>query len=403
MPENSKIKISDLQGLISLLTDGTVNVTNLVEELNRQIVHPPFLPSSPIQDLITKISGITYNNVRGVTKLIGTGLEKTFAQLNPLLEIGLSFEKKEIILAVLNGIIGDYLNENENPLATVMKFRYQGKTINRDEKSIRDAYPKVTGKILLMVHGLCMNDVLWQHNGHDHGTLLAEEQNWTAIYLQYNSGRHISENGQLFSSILEELINAWPVTVEEVVIVAHSMGGLLSRSAFHYGTKEEQSWTTYLKKMMFLGTPHHGAPLEQVGNYIDHLFDAIPYVKPFARLNKMRSSGITDLRFGSLVEEDWKGLDRFKNQWNKKTAIALPTTAGCYSIAASIGKEEDDLTVRLLGDGLVQVKSALGKHDNQQEMLDFESEKTCILYETNHMDLLSSKNAYNQLKLWLAE
>ena len=254
-----------------------------------------------------------------------------------------------------------------------------------------------------MVHGLCMNDLQWNHNQHNHGELLAQELGLTPIYLQYNGGLHISENGQNFNAILEELLNVWPVAVEEFIIVAHSMGGLVSRSAFHYGKKGKKNWTKHLKKMVFLGSPHHGAPLERIGNYIDHIFEFISYVKPFTRLSKMRSSGITDLRFGSLLEEDWKELDRFKNHPKGRKHVALPKNVSSYAIAACIEKEENNLKARMIGDGLVQLKSALGQHQNSNQTLDFKESNTYIIYETSHMELLSSMKVYSKLKMWLLE
>src|SRR5204862_251997 len=81
-------------------------------------------------------------------------------------------------------------------------------------------------------------------------------------YLHYNSGLHISENGRQFAQVLEILIAHWPSPLEELVIVGHSMGGLLARSAWHYAKAAGHAWPAQLRSMIFLGTPHHGAPLE---------------------------------------------------------------------------------------------------------------------------------------------
>lgn len=102
------------------------------------------------------------------------------------------------------------------------------------------------------------------------------------------------------------------------------MGGLVSRSAIHYGQQQQKLWTKHLKKIIFLGTPHHGAPLEQAGNFLDVILEAIPYAKPFARLGKIRSAGVTDLRYGNLLDEDWQNNDRFKMQGDQRKNISLP-------------------------------------------------------------------------------
>ncbi len=401
MSKKSRIQISDLRGLVHLIKDATIEVTDLTEAVHQRIVHPPLLPSTPIQHIITTISSIVYSNVRTITKLTGGGLEKILAQINPALDLGISVPEKETVVAVLNGIIGDYLVKNNNPLAIPMQFRVNGEVLKLNSEQINKAYPQINGKIILMVHGLCMDDHQWTSNGHNHGESIAQELDKTLLHLRYNGGLHISRNGQSLNRNLEELINTWPVPVTELTIISHSMGGLVSRSALHYGQQEKQSWTKYLKKIIFLGSPHHGAPLEQVGNYIAGILEVLPYVKPFARLAKIRSAGITDLRYGNIVEADWLGFNRFGNHPDKKKPIPLPTDVKCYAIAGSLAAPEDEFKTRTLGDGLVQIRSALGKHKHPHKELDFRKTHTHIAYKTGHMDLLRSKEVYNKIKFWL--
>lgn len=123
------------------------------------------------------------------------------------------------------------------------------------------------------------------------------------------SGLHIPTNGREFADLLEALITCWPVPVEELAIIGHSMGGLLARSAWHYGNAAGHDWSRHLNKLVFLGTPHHGAPLERGGNWVDIVLGASPYTAPFARLGRIRSAGITDLRHGYLLDEDWEGRE----------------------------------------------------------------------------------------------
>ena len=401
MAKQTKINISDIRGITKIITDSTVNVTDLVEDMQTQIVHPPLLKSTPVQHLVSNVSGVVYNLVRFFTKLIGGGLEKSLGALNPDLNIGISVGEKETIVAILNGVVGDYLQENKNPLAIPMALRQDGEAIDFDKSKDSEKDKKRSGKILLMIHGLCMNDIQWTWKGHNHGEILAEAFDFTPLYLHYNTGLHISENGQKMNLVLEELINNWSVPVEEIVILVHSMGGLLTRSALHYEMEKGQSWSKYLTKIVFLGTPHHGSPLERIGNYVDRLLEAIPYVKPFARLGKMRSAGITDLRFGNLVDEDWQGRDRFEKQTDKRKILPLPKTVECYTIAATIGKMGDNLKEKTVGDGLVQLNSALGKHKDEAKDLGFKSENSMVLYEANHMDLLNDERVLAQVKRWI--
>jgi pimeloyl-ACP methyl ester carboxylesterase len=395
---SKKTKASDdLQGLTRLVTDATVGVTELVEAMHHRVVHPPFIPSTPIQHLISKSSGIIYKTIKWSTKFVGNGLDKALGRLVPVLGEVKDTNEKKAIRSALNGVVGDYLEEKENPLKITMQFTHQGKPLPVDNKSLAEM-PNINGKILLMVHGICMNDTQWTHKKHNHGEALAEELDKTLLYLYYNSGRHISTNGQNLNELLEDLILNWSVPVEELVIVGHSMGGLVSRSALHYGQQQQKTWTKYLKKIVFLGTPHHGAPLERAGNYIDNILELIPYAKPFARLGKIRSAGVTDLRYSSLIDEDWQGVDRFEMRKDSRQNIPLPEQIECYSMAASKGKETDFLS---LGDGLVEVKSALGLHEDLAKQLHFKKENTWIFYENTHFSLLSNLEVYTKIKEWL--
>ncbi len=392
---------SELQGITSLIAHATIGVTDLVEAMHKRVVHPPFLPSTPIQHLVSNIAGITYSSIRWSTKLIGGGLDKMLGHLAPVLGEIQTTDGKEAVRSVLNGIVGDYFEETENPLSIPMQFRYQSKTIALDRKSLDEAYPTINGKILLMVHGLCMNDIQWTRKDHNHGEALAKELGKTPIYLKYNSGRHISTNGQSLNELLEKLVLHWPVPIEELVIITHSMGGLVTRSALHYGRQTQKKWTKHLKKIVFLGTPHHGAPLERIGNHLDVILESIPYAKPFAQLGKVRSAGVTDLRYGALIDEDWQGKDRFEIQGDQRQIIPLPKGIDCYSIAAISSKASSPVFLKKMGDHLVDVKSALGQNKNPAKNLHFKKNNTWIVYEHTHLDLLNNPEVYTKIKTWL--
>lgn len=398
---NKKNTAADAQGLTRLITDATIGITDLVEAMHRRIVHPPFLPSTPIQHLISNIATFTFKSIRGGARLIGGGADQALGKLASGLEDVEVSDEREAIRSVVNGVVGDYLEEKNNSLAIPMQFRHGGKTIPLDSESLTKVYPTINGKILLMIHGLCMNDLQWTWEGHNHGKTVAEASDKTPIYLHYNTGRHISTNGQELDSLLETLVQQWPVPVEELVIIAHSMGGLLSRSACYYAHEQQHTWTQHLKKIVFLGTPHHGAPLERAGNYVDVILEAIPYAKPFARLGKIRSAGVTDLRYGSIVDEDWQGTDRFEMQSDQRQHIPLPDQVSCYSIAAVVGKATESVSSQLLGDNLVPVQSALGQHKNPDKSLAFKQENTWIAYESNHMNLLSNADVYSKIVGWM--
>jgi pimeloyl-ACP methyl ester carboxylesterase len=190
--------------------------------------------------------------------------------------------------------------------------------------------------------------------------------------------------------------------VERLVLLGHSMGGLLARSALHYGAQARHRWPGLVTDMLCLGTPHHGAPLERAGHWVDIVLGATPYATPFARLGKVRSAGITDLRHGNLLDEDWVGRDRFAQRADRRRPLPLPADVRCHAVAASAGQRNGDLKDRLLGDGLVPLDSALGRHADPARRLAFPAERQWIGYGIGHLDLLSHPQVYAQLLRWLS-
>ena len=223
----------------------------------------------------------------------------------------------------------------------------------------------------------------------------------TTLYLQYNTGQHISENGRSFSERLQTITDKAPQPLN-LHIIAYSMGGLVTRSALHYAQVSGHTWRDSLEKVVFLGTPHHGAPLEQGGNWLNVLMDISPYTAPFSRLTKIRSCGITDLRYGNIIDEDWQGRNRFDASGDQRQPIPLPTNVDCYAIAAVMGQEPTTLNDDLIGDGLVPVASALGRHQKAEWTLSIPEHHQWIGRQMNHLDLLNHPAVYKTIKRWLS-
>ena len=207
-----------------------------------------------------------------------------------------------------------------------------------------------------------MNDLRWTRNGHDHGKALARDLGYTPVQLHYNTGLHVSANGREFADLIEALVKQWPVPLRELAFVAHSIGGLVARSAYYYAKAAGHRWPRQLSRLVFLGTPHHASRLERGGNWVNIMLGLSPYSEPLALLEKFRSAGITDLHYGNLLDEDWEGINRFEQARDLRHAVPLPKGVRCYTIAATTGKKVGDLDDELLGDGLVPLNSALGRH-----------------------------------------
>ena len=391
----------DLRGVSKLAVDATKGITDLVEAMHRNIARIPGITPTLEDGKTNGLTGFVYRTVRGVTHVVGGGIDAALALASPMLGSFTDIPARDAVLSALNGVLGDHLVATNNPLAIPMQFRQNGEALTLSNEGLASAIPNATGKVLVLIHGLCMNDRQWnmaRDDGtlHDHGAALQKDLGYTAVYLRYNTGLHVAENGKAFADALEALMAAWPVKVKELTIVAHSMGGLVTRSACHHASVNAHAWRKQLKKIVFLGTPHQGAPLERGGHWIDIILGATPYASPFAKLGKVRSTGITDLRHGSVIDDDARGHNK------AHALLPLPAKVKCFAIAGTTGRQNGDLRDRLLGDGLVPLASALGEHVDPALSLDFPASRKVTLYSTNHMQLLSAAPAYEALRTFLA-
>ena len=402
MTAKTHVRPADLRGYSRLAIDATIGLTRLVETMHHNILRTPGPFGKHTAEPTGGITGLVYRTIQGTTQLVGSGIDVLLGQLTPLLgdEPRASSLAREALLAAVNGVLGDHLAASGNPLAIPMHLRRDGHPLALTAQDLAASIPRPGGKILVLVHGLCMNDLQWRRKGHDHGAALASAAGFTPLYLHYNSGEHVSTNGRAFAAMLETLLHAWPVPVEQLVILGHSMGGLVARSACHYGQLAGHGWLRHLTQMVFLGTPHHGAPLERGGNWVDLILEVSPYTAALARLGKIRSAGVTDLRHGSILDEDWEHGDRFAHG-RKRKLVPLPDGVPCYAAGVVIAKAAGTTSEPLLGDGLVPLRSALGQDKDPDRSLDIPESRQWIGYGMHHLDLLDSPAVADQLRKWL--
>jgi len=396
MMSKKRSTVSDLRGGLRLLVDGVGGVTGIVEAMHSRITRVA-RPVGPVAEKPTRgITGLVYRSIQGTNRLVGKGLDAALALADPSLQATLRdlpenqrTPRREALVSALNGVMGDHLARSGNPLAVAMQLRPQ--------------LPPAGGKLLLLIHGLCMNDLQWSRKGHNHGQALAQSLGYAAVYARYNTGQHISINGRELAGQLEQLLNGWPEPVTELAIIGHSMGGLVARSAVRQAQEAGMTWPARLSKLVLLGSPHHGAPLERGGNWLHRGLGVSSYAAPLTRLSGLRSAGITDLRHGNLLDNDWNDDTRFV-QADRRSSLPLPAGVACYALAGSLSpKTQAGKAADWLGDGLVPVASALGRHADGDRELQIPASRQWVARGVNHLDLLSDKGVYRRLRQWLAE
>lgn len=395
-----QLRASDLRGAARLATQATAGVARIAEGVHQSVLGTMGLPGGKEVGRTRGLTGLVYQGIRGGTRLVDVSLQAALLRLEPFLERGANAAlspEREAVLSALNGVMGDRLAEDGNPLALTMELRQQGRVI---DLAALHASGQATGKVLLLVHGLCMNDLQWLRAGHDHGAHLAQALGYTPVYVRYNTGLHTSINGGELAGRIEALLADWPVPVQELNVLVHSMGGLVVRSAVQQAVQGGLQWPGRLRKLVFLGTPHHGAPLERAGNWVDVILGSTPWSRPFARLGHLRSAGITDLRYGHVQEADWQGHDRFRKRPDARHHLPLPPGVACYTVAATLARQRSPLAERLVGDGLVPLRSALGQHEQAERTLEFPKSHQYVAYGLGHMALLEDAQVAQQLVRW---
>jgi pimeloyl-ACP methyl ester carboxylesterase len=352
----------ELRALTRLAFDELGRGAGGIGQVHRAIADRAFRGPGPAKWLHDGISAAVYASVAGGAALVGRGAAVAVRD-RPVS----GTPRGAAVLAVLNGLRGDALDP---PLAMPMTLRADGEPMPR---------------LAVFVHGLFETEHAWRYGG---GPTYGERlEGFTPVWVRYNSGRHVSENGRVLAEELGRLVADWPVEVEEIALIGHSMGGLVARSACHAGG----DWTRAVTHVVSLGSPHTGAPLESAVHYGAAALGVAPETRPFSRFLRRRSAGIRDLRRGSLVDEDWEGRDPDALRAAACQEIPLLDGARHCFVSATVTRDARHPVARVIGDWLVLEASA--SHRAQEAL---------HVGGAHHLALLNHPQVYERLSEWLA-
>ena len=308
-------------------------------------------------------------------------------------------------VAALNGFLGDRFEAEESPLALGIAIRKDHRDVDLDADSLAAAFPHARPRVAVFFHGLCESEDAFRlregPHGGTYGSRLEHDLGITPVFVRYNTGLHISENGRRISELLEILMDEWPVHVADLTLIGHSMGGLVARSACHAATELEHDWTEHLRATIALCTPHHGAPLEKVVNVAGHYLRKLPETAAVAKVLELRSEGIRDLRFGSLTDADWRDRDPHAPLLDERSDVPLHVGARHHVIAATLTRDPRHPVGRFAGDILVREDSASGRHSKGRS-IPFDPEYLSVIGGASHLALLNHPAAYDLIRRWLA-
>jgi len=270
----------------------------------------------------------------------------------------------EFAIGILNGAIGDYLARSGNGLATAMSFVLDNEELTPlDRDTFRRAYPAATGRVVVLLHGLMCTESIFDMPGGDYGARLASDHGYTPLYVRYNTGLSIPDNGTSFARLLDRLIDVYPRPIDEILLLGYSMGGLVIRSACHAASEGESKWLPLVERILYVGTPHRGAPLERAGRVLTKILDAIPdpYTRLIAEIGNLRSDGVKDLGDSEIRHEDRARRRRTFSLTDAAHPVPLLPTIRHYLVAGALLA---DPALAFFGDAIVPLASATGADPN---------------------------------------
>ncbi|MCU1693712.1 MAG: Triacylglycerol esterase/lipase EstA, alpha/beta hydrolase fold [Frankiales bacterium] len=403
----------DLSRLLGLtLAGGTTRVAEVHEGVAGRTFRPLGPLGTPVRVVHDAVAGRAYRGVGRALQVSARLVGEAAAAVTsgrPLDDVPAA----RVGLAVLNGAHGDLLTREAPALATTMSVRSGGRDVPLERAALAAAHPAAGPRLVVFLHGLTEHEGAWRfravtHHGRadvTYGSLLERDLGLTPVYLRYNTGLHISDNGRALADLLGELVAAWPAPVEDLVLVGHSMGGLVARSALHLarsGQPDAEPWTALVRDTVTLGTPHLGAPLERTVHRLAHGLARLPETRPLAALLGARSVGIKDLRRGTLVEQDWTGRDLDAVEPGPHTHVPLHDGARHFVVLATLARDPGSRVGSLLGDLLVPPSSALGDTGDDTRLA-FPADHVHRVGGLHHFDLLNHPEVYERLRRWLVE
>jgi pimeloyl-ACP methyl ester carboxylesterase len=344
------------------------------------------------------VSAAVYGGLRTASEALGSGAAAVVGrrERRPLS----THPQGALALAALNGLIGDRLEREGSPLHVPLAIRHRGRPVPAEPDALAAAFPDARPYLVVFLHGLMETEHAWRFGGEEpYAARLERDAEATPVEVRYNTGRHVSENGRSLADELEALTDAWPVDVERIALIGHSMGGLVARSACHQAAERGDAWVGKVRHVVSLGTPHMGAPLEEAVHVAAAGLTALPETRPFGNFLRRRSAGIRDLRRGSLVDEDWQGRDPDALRAAACQEIPLLDGAMHCFVAATVTRSERHPVGRLIGDWLVLHPSASGR--GRTRRIPFRDEHGLHVGGAHHLALLNHPEVYERLRDWL--
>lgn len=362
--------------------------------------------AEPVRTVHDRVASATYGAIRLAARAAGACAGLASAAVPPDARPLSATPAGGVAVGIANGIAGDRLADAGSALAVRMTVRRRSDAVDVARDALGAAFPDATSKLAIFLHGLCGNEDSWRLGTGPAGTdrpepfgrRLRRDLGYSPLYVRYNTGLRISENGRELDRLLGRLIEEWPAAIGEVALIGHSMGGLVARSACHAAQESRSTWIRSARHVVYIATPHGGAPLEKLAHLGGKALSAFPESRSLARLLDARSAGIRDLRHGSFLDDGWgEGRTRPLGRTDR---VPFPATVSHSFVSGTVTRSPGHVAGRLLGDLLVRHPSAWGGPASGAASQP-STWSARHVGRTTHMRLLSHPAVYEQIREWL--
>lgn len=344
--------------------------------------HLAVLDRTPVGPVHKGVTQAVYRGLTGGLGAASRGLDRLASTgVGPRIE---SDPRGRFVTSAVNGLIGDRLLRERPQLAIPLAVRLDGRDVDPSGPALAAAYPEATGQLVVFLHGLCENESYWTLGRERTGTTYAEmlgERGWTPLLLRANTGLPLRENGAALASLLQRLVEEWPVEVTRIALVGHSLGGLVIRAASAVVSEVPSPWTPLVTDVVTLGTPHLGAPIAWGIGHGSRGLSMLRETAAFGRVLDWRSRGVHDLVAG--LAEDVPPLPHARYRL----------------VAATLTRSRKHPVGDVVGDLLVRPRSAYGRAGGKDL---FPGADVLHVGRTDHFGLLNHPDVHAALREWLA-
>ena len=363
-----------------LAADGFTAVTRQIRAFHGGIAERVFtsvgVGSEPVRLIHDGIADAVYGAV-GVAGSLGVRAAARAVALRRRIPEGSLDDsaRGRFLVGAVNGAFGDTIAARRNPLAVTMAVRVHGRAISMERVALTAAFAGATPRVAIFLHGLCETEDAFGREGY--GARLRNELGFTPVYVRYNSGLAVPENGRQLAALLGALHREWPVPVTEIVVIGHSMGGLIAQSACCQASGSAA--IDRVRAVVSLGSPYTGSWLERAAHSAQGLLGRLPETRGLANALGARSAGVRDMR-GTIETHFIDSADH-------------------YFVAATLTRDPSSMIASTIGDLLVSRPSAWGEVPGEE--LSFAVDNYRSLGPASHFTLLDHPAIADQLVEWL--